>query len=692
MKRTPLALLLLALSASLALAGSDTITHEAMFLMKRVGSPALSPDGEWVAVSVTEPSYESDKQTSDLWLVATDGSPAPRRLTYSKGGESDIAWSPDSRKIAFVAKREGDEQNQIYLLDMAGGEAMRVTTVSLAAKAPQWSPDGSKILFLSGAWPEATDPESNEKAVKERKDRKSKVRIYESFPIRDFDRWLDEQQTRLFVVAPERDAKAKDLLAGSKLLSTPGFAGNESLQPVWSPDGKSIVFTASPNRNVAAFDAPNTHLFEVSAEGGEPRQLTAGTGDHGSPKFRPGAPEICYSYSEEYRKIYALGRVACTAWPWSGAQRVVTAGSDRSVSDWEFTPDGKTILFTAEDAGLVKLFQVPAGGGKVSVAVEPPGGVYSSLSIEGDAKRPVVIANWGSSINPNEVVRIDLAGRTHRALTRFAADDAAKLSWKAPEHFWFTNEEGMRIHSLLFLPPNFDPAKKYPLLVLMHGGAHNMWQDSISLRWNYHLLSAPGYVLVATNYRGSTGFGEEFALKILGDPLRGPAKDINDGADEAIRRYPFIDGSRQAAAGASYGGHLANWMEGNTTRYRALVSHAGLATLAGQWGTSDTIFHRELMVGSPPWEGNPLWSDQSPLRYAANFKTPMLLSIGENDYRVPLNNTLEMWAALQRQRVPSRLLVWPDENHWILKGENSRVFYREVHDWLAKWLAPGPGN
>jgi dipeptidyl aminopeptidase/acylaminoacyl peptidase len=200
---------------------------------------------------------------------------------------------------------------------------------------------------------------------------------------------------------------------------------------------------------------------------------------------------------------------------------------------------------------------------------------------------------------------------------------------------------------------------------------------------------AGGYVLLATNYRGSTGFGEAFALSILGDPLRGPAKDINDAADEAIRRYPFVDGARQAAAGASYGGHLANWMEGNTTRYRALVSHAGLATLAGQWGTSDTIFHRELIVGGPPWEGNPLWSDQSPLRYAANFKTPMLLSVGESDFRVPLNNTLEMWAALQRQRVPSRLLVWPDENHWILKGENGRVFYQEVHAWLARWLGTG---
>ncbi|HEY0787186.1 MAG TPA: S9 family peptidase, partial [Thermoanaerobaculia bacterium] len=307
MKRM-LALLLLALCASLASAGTDTITHEAMFLMKRVGTPALSPDGTQVAVSVTEPSYDSEKQTSDIWLVPADGSAEPRQLTFSKASEGDLAWSPDGRRLAFTAKREGDEQNQVYVLDLRGGEAMRITTLPLAARAPQWSPDGTRLLVLSGSWPEATDPETNEKAAKERKDRKSKVRIYEGFPIRNFDRWLDETQTRLYVVPVERDAKAKDLLSGSKLLGVAGVSG--AAAPAWTPDGRAIVFAASTNRDVSAWDAPNTHLFEIGADGGEPRQLTSGTADYGSPKFRSGAAEICYSYSEEYRKIYALGRVA----------------------------------------------------------------------------------------------------------------------------------------------------------------------------------------------------------------------------------------------------------------------------------------------------------------------------------------------------------------------------------------------
>jgi dipeptidyl aminopeptidase/acylaminoacyl peptidase len=213
-----------------------------------------------------------------------------------------------------------------------------------------------------------------------------------------------------------------------------------------------------------------------------------------------------------------------------------------------------------------------------------------------------------------------------------------------------------------------------------------MWRDQITLRWNYHLLASPGYIVLLTDYRGSTGYGEAFTLDIQGDPLAGPADDLNQAAHEALKRYPFIDAARQAAAGASYGGHLANWLEATATRYKCLVSHAGLSSLETQWSTSDSIRHRELMMGAPFWEKPEVWLAQSPIARAKDFKTPMLLSVGENDYRVPMNNTLEMYAVLQRMQVPTRLLVWPEANHWILKPEDSRVFYREVADWLKRWL------
>jgi dipeptidyl aminopeptidase/acylaminoacyl peptidase len=215
-----------------------------------------------------------------------------------------------------------------------------------------------------------------------------------------------------------------------------------------------------------------------------------------------------------------------------------------------------------------------------------------------------------------------------------------------------------------------------------------MWRDQWVTRWNYHLLAAPGYVVLLTNYSGSTGFGEVFAQTIQGDPLRSAGEEINEAADIALRDYAFIDASRQCAGGASYGGHLANWLQATTTRYRCLVSHAGLINLESQWGTSDVAYSREVNNGGPVWEQGPVWREQNPIRYAAQFKTPTLVTIGEQDFRVPLNNSLEYWTVLQRQQVPSRLVVFPDENHWILKGENSKVFYQEIHDWLARWLGP----
>jgi dipeptidyl aminopeptidase/acylaminoacyl peptidase len=299
-------------------------------------------------------------------------------------------------------------------------------------------------------------------------------------------------------------------------------------------------------------------------------------------------------------------------------------------------------------------------------------------------------ATWESASSPAEVALISPQNGKGMVLTRFNAARVARLDLPRIESFWFTSSRGKRIHSFVVRPPGFDASKKYPLFVVIHGGPHGMWRDQFFIRWNYHLLAAPGYVLLLTNYSGSTGFGEAFARSIQGDPLKGPADEINEAADAAIREFRFIDGQRQCAGGASYGGHLSNWLQGTTTRYKCLVSHAGLVNLEAQWGTSDTIYSREVNMGGPPWKQGAVWRDQNPIRLAENFRTPVLVTIGENDFRVPLNNSLEYWSALQRMKVPSRLIVFPDENHWIQKGENSRLFYSELAAWLARWLGP-PG-
>jgi dipeptidyl aminopeptidase/acylaminoacyl peptidase len=626
--------------------------------------------------------------------VPADGSAKPHRLTFSKAGESDVAWSPDSKRIVFSTKREGDEANQIYVLDVVdGGEAIRLTNLSTGASSPRWSPDGKTMLFTSTVFPGASDDEANKKIATARKARKYNARVYDSFPIRYWDKWLDDTRPHLFVQAVDPRAKPKDLLAGTQLAASPGFAGastngGQELVAAWAPDGQSIVFAAARNKNAAAYASITTHLFQIPAGGGEPKQLTGGPGSYAKPAFRPDGKALCALYEEEGSKVYYLSRIASFAWPEPATPKILTQSSDRSADSFAFSPDSKTIFLLAEDAGLEKIYSLPATGGEVKQAFAQTEGTYGSLVIPARAASTVLFGTWESATKPAEAMRLEPGVKQPKFLTAVASAEAAKIDWEPLRHFWFTSKRGKKIHNMLALPPNFDKSKKYPLLVLMHGGPHSMWKDQITLRWNYHLLARPGYVVLLTDYTGSTGHGEKFAQEIQGDPLQGPGDEINEAADEAIRQFAFIDGTRQAAAGASYGGHLANWMEATTTRYKCLVSHAGLVNLESQWGTSDTIYHREVANGGPVWEQGPVWREQNPIRHMKDFKTPILVTVSENDFRVPINQSIENWSALQRMRVPSRLIVFPDENHWVMKAENSRFYYQEVQAWLDKYLKP----
>ncbi|MGE3508096.1 MAG: prolyl oligopeptidase family serine peptidase [Vicinamibacterales bacterium] len=668
------------LSAVPSSAQKRLITHEDVFTLARVGAPSPSPNGQWVVFSVNEPNYDPAQATNDLWIASVDGRVSPRRLTTTRGAESGVAWSPDSTRVAFSARRDGDAAEQVYVLAVSGGDAQRVTSLPSGAANPKWRPDGQAMLFESVV----RAPSSSAT--------KSTARVFDSTPVRFWNAWLDTAKPHIFVMGLDGSTPV-DVMATTQLASSPDFdapyvsnqTAARSLQAQWSPDGQEVVFAAIVNRRAFMTEDPEAHLFRMKP-GKEPVRMTQAGQSFDKPAFSPDGRVLVaqYTRSAAPKKVYSLTRLMRFDWP-SATARPLIPQFDRSVGDFTFATDSASLVFAAEDDGFKQLFRVSSSGGTPARLFPVHAGNYDSPTYAGQT----LLAMYGSSTQPPEVVRVDPTRGTHLLVSDVNGERLAQLDLPPPEHFWFTARNGRRIHSVIVFPPNLDRSQKYPLIVNPHGGPNQMSSDAFSLRWNYHLLTSPGYVLLATNYAGSTGFGEAFSEAIETDVLRGPAQEILEAVEEAVRRYPFIDRTRQAAVGASYGGYLVNWLNGQTRQFRCIVSHAGASSNVSQYGANDGGWSRELRMGVPVWETDSgQWTTQSPYRYAAAWKTPSLLTQGEIDFRVPVNESLTTFKILQRQGVPARLVIYPDEGHFIQRGENSRHQMGEVVAWLKKYLDP----
>ncbi len=650
------------------------ITQEDIWLMRRVGNPVASPDGRWLVTAVVEPAYDPAEETADLWLVPADGSAEPRRFTSGHGAKFAPAWSPDGTRIAFVARLDGDEAGQLYIQPLAGGPARRWTDRPGGIRTPRWRPDGGAILF------EATETR--------RAAAKSPARIYDAMPVRFWNRWLDEYRPHPFVLELKDGAAPVDLLAGTAFARRPGFKGMfrtterdtiEGLQSQWTPDGAAVVFAAQVNADEMMHTTVYTSLFQVPAAGGEPVALTPPGESYSEPQFSPDGGTL-HALRRRWGTDYVGNRLARMTWP-GGTPEVVTGQWDRIIDAYTVGKDGSAYLDAADD-GFNRISRLPAAGGMPEPLAAMQAGAYRALTpVEGG-----LAAIHETALQPPELV---LMGNPHRPLTRFNAARLAEIDAPDPIHFRFTASNGKRIHNVLFRPAGFDPSKKYPIVTFIHGGPAAMSTDAsrYSAYWFHpHLLASPGYVVIETNYTGSIGFGEAFAAAVERDVLRTPGQEVLEAIAEAARLFDFVDESRQAAVGGSYGGYIVNWLNGQTNQFRCLVSHVGPFNNEAQYGTNDGGLERETRMGGPIWEGGGQWNDQSPMRYAQNFRTPTLVSHSERDFRVPLNEGLANFKILQRRGIPSRFIVFPDEGHMIGNGENARLYWSEVKAWLGRFL------
>jgi dipeptidyl aminopeptidase/acylaminoacyl peptidase len=661
----------LAIAGTAPVAAQRPMTAQDLWAMGRVGTPVVSPDGRSVVYTVTQYDVEADRGQTQIWLVPTAGG-EPHQLTHDDASASSPAWSPDGRTIAFVSSRNEDGR-QIWLMPAAGGEARQLTRVEGGASGPVWAPDGSLIAFASRVWVEGDAAGQRLRPLVESR---SSARVYDELMYRHWDTWADGRRSHVFVADPVT-GEARNLTPGPYDTPPVGLGGFNDYD--LSPDAAELAFV----RNVEIPTAVGTgnNVWLVSTAGGEARRLSPGDGNDVSPRYSPDGRWIAW-LSQERPGFEADRSVLMLHDRRSGENRALTSDFDRSVSSFQWAPDSRAIFFNAQDEVNVRVYRIGLRDGDVRPVT---GGAYDgAFALIGDGGRLVVARQHAH--RPTELVVVDGRGRQQRRLT--AVNDAlvSELALQPLETFWHTGADGARVQSFLVRPPGFDPSRKYPVVFLVHGGPQGAWSDNFHFRWNYNLFAAPGYVVIAPNPRGSTGYGQQFTDEISRDWGGRVYTDLMMGLDHALAEFPFLDGDRVAAAGASYGGYMMNWFQGRTDRFRTLVNHAGVFDLRSMYGATEELWFPEWEFGGPPWSAPEDYQRWNPALEVDRWQTPMLVIHGLLDYRVPLEQGLGAFTALRRQGVPARLLYFPDEGHWVLRPANAMVWWETVHEWLEAWL------
>jgi dipeptidyl aminopeptidase/acylaminoacyl peptidase len=674
----------LALAGGPALAGdTHPFSVRDMLAMDRISDPRVSPDGKLVTFGVSVTDLAANRRRADLYL-AEIGSGKTRRLTTHEAADSTARWSPDGKALYFLSTRSGSQQ--VWRLDLAGGEPEAVTDQPLDVDNLEVGPGGKFLVFSMAVFPGATPADSKARLDAKEKS-KATGRLYDRLFVRHWDTWSDGTRNHWFVY-PLPGGPARDLMPAMDA-DAPGkpFGGSEEMTV--SPDGKTLVFSAKDVGREEAWST-NFDLFAVPSDGSAaPRKLTSNPAWDTQPRFSPDGKTLAYLAMSRAGYEADRFRIILRAWP-GGVEKShdlkadASPRGDRSPAEIAWTADGRELLATADHLGQHSLFAVDVATGATRMVVEK-----GTLSNPQPLLGGRVLFATHSLLGPTEIATAPLSGGLATAVTRLNADKVAAARFGKPEQFSFLGAKGDTVYGYLVYPVDFDPAQKYPVAFLIHGGPQGSFGNDFHYRWNPQAYAGAGYAAVMVDFHGSTGYGQAFTDAINGDWGGAPFEDLMKGLDFALLKYPFLDAVRTCALGGSYGGYMVNWIEGSTDRFRCLVSHDGNLDETMAYFDTEELWFPEWEHGGVPWEKPEGFSQQSPLARVKDWKTPMLVVHSAKDYRVVDTQGIATFTALQRKGIPSKLLYFPDENHWVLKPQNSILWHETVLGWLDQWLKGG---
>jgi dipeptidyl aminopeptidase/acylaminoacyl peptidase len=734
MRRCALVFLALIVSNFPAFAqAKHPFTFEDMMKLKRVGEPEVSPDGKWVLFGVVDVSLEANTKTPHIWIVPTAG--GQEREIIADQDADRPRWAPDGKRFAFLSAKEVGSQIWIAEFDGAAGNVTRVhqlTSIATEASGELWSPDGRNLLFTSDVYPECSgasgdnamgqEASCNAKKLNQANTSKVKALIFDGLLYRHWNAYKEGKRTHLFILCvdcgcggavdgisrPGLCSIAQDLTPGD--YDAPVFSLGGQDDYAFSPDGREICYTSNHDKNPAA--STNNDLWIVPVSGGPAKNITADNpASDSTPLYSPDGRYI--AYRAQQRPGYESDRFRLMLYDRkTGEKKNLTEELDEWVGTFVWSTDSKLLFFTAENAGSAPIRSIAIDRPFKTVppsaedsrrgftGYEPlstpglltlPLGYFDDLAFSKDGK--ILFSTHMSIKGPNEIYqqRVDKGPTPGEPITHFNDDLISQVEMSPLEPFWFTGAHNDKVEGFLVKPPNFDPSKKYPVKFLIHGGPQGAWGDDWSFRWNPELFASPtsstssGYVVIMINFHGSTGYGQKFIDAINGDWGGAPFEDLMKGLDYAEKTYPFIDKDRECALGASYGGYMINWILGHTDRFKCLVSHDGMFNAESAWGTTEELWFNDWEFKGTPYDNRASYEKWSPHQYAKNFKTPTLVIHGQRDYRLDVSEGLQLFTTLQMEGVPSKMLYFPDEGHWVLKPQNSQLWYKTVNDWVDQW-------